>query len=69
MPEDACFGNIHSGYSDSILDTQLYYTYEGAPFVEVAEGQGWKVREIVLPTHCVGRGSKQAPWEYLLMAR
>ncbi|MEA4928355.1 MAG: hypothetical protein VB104_06710 [Candidatus Limiplasma sp.] len=66
-PEDACFGNLHSGYSDSILDTQLYYTYEGALSVAVAEGQGWKVREIVLPTHCVSRGSKQAPWEYLIM--
>ena len=63
MTEDAFKDDNHSGYCDSILDTQLFYTEEAA--LAAAEGRGWEVREIVVPTNCVGRGSKQAPFEYL----
>ena len=40
------------------------FTEEAA--LVAAEGQDWEVREIVVPTQCVSRGSKQAPFEYLL---
>lgn len=65
-PEEGFKDDNHSGYCDSILETQLFYTEEAAQ--AAAEGQDWEVREIVVPTQCVGRGSKQAPFEYLLFA-
>ena len=64
-PEDGFKDDNHSGYCDSILETQLFYTEEAAQ--AAAEGQGWKVREIVVPTQCVNLGSKQAPFEYLMI--
>ena len=65
-PEEGFKDDNHSGYCDSILETQLFFTEEAAQ--AAAEGLGWKVREIAVPTQCVSRGSKQAPFEYLLMA-
>lgn len=63
-PEDAFKDDNHSGYCDSILETQLFYTEEAAQ--AAAEGQGWEVREVVVPTQCVNCGSKQVPFEYLI---
>ncbi|MEA4929358.1 MAG: hypothetical protein VB104_11875 [Candidatus Limiplasma sp.] len=63
-PEEGFKDDNHSGYCDSILETQLFFTEEAA--LVAAEGQDWEVREIVVPTQCVSRGSKQAPFEYLL---
>ena len=65
-PEDAFKDDNHSGYCDNMCMTQLFYTEEAAH--AAAEGRGWEVREIVVPTQCVNHGSKQAPFEYLLMA-
>jgi hypothetical protein len=54
-----------SGYCDSILETQLFQTQ--ADTVKAAEGQGWKVKEIVVPTWIVSNEHGLAPYEYLLI--